>query len=418
MRPLGLALALVSLAGCASSDTTLPDETGDTIDTTIDTGVPGAICADGTWGAIGDPTGAILVRGGGTAGGDGSVDHPVATLAQALALIDAGAAPSIAIGPGSYTANLDFSTGAFSVRGCSAGETTITAADASLPTVALHVGNGDAFELEGVTLDHGHRGLVIDGSGGTVALDDVAITRATRVGLFASGANWLDFHNVDVVNPEPDDQGFGWGAAVVQATRLNWDTGRIDHANGFGVVLDRSPFNVDALVIDTTEALTDGTMGRGMHLQDTGGSITGGSILHSVDTGLFALRPLGVTVMGLVIDTTEAGFANTGDGMVFHDGSIPVPTGLRDAYLVTVQDSTVSNSARMGILLSGQILAILNNNTMGADGMNGAAETTGTGDIGGQNSAQVEGTDAGGYATMDSTQILDVNTTDVATDRL
>lgn len=418
MRLFASALAASVLVGCASSDSRDSSDTIDTHDTSIDTGVVGAVCADGTWGAIGDPTGSILVRGGGTAGGDGSVDRPVATIAQALALIDAGAPRSIAIGPGSYTANLDLAAGGFTVRGCSAGETTITAADASLPTVALHVNGDDHFDLAGLTLDHGHRGLAIDGTQGYVTVDDVAITRATRIGLVATGPLWVALHDVDIPDVAPDDQGYGWGAAFVDVTKVTWDTGRIDHADGFGLVLDRTPFDIDSLVIDTTAALTDGTMGRGIHLQDTGGSITGGSITHSVDTGLFALRPLGVAVMGLVIDTTAAGVAGTGDGMVFHDGLVPPTSGLRDAYLVTVQDCAVSNSARMGILLSGSILAILNSNTMGADGMNGAAQDTGTGDIGGQNSAQVEGTDAAGYWTMDTTSVMNADAADVVTDRL
>lgn len=393
------------LTSCASDDTVELIDTS--IDTSIDdTGDADGPCAGGGWGTIADPDGSVHVRPGGTALASGGKDDPVGTIAQALALIADGAPKVLALGPGTFDANLAL-TGPFEVHGCSADETTVRADDGSLATLTASTAVAQSLVVSGLTLDGGHRGAVLEAEG-TIALRGVTITGASRAGVLASGLGEVVLEDVAVLDVEPDDVGFGWGVTMRGGGSLTVTGGRIEHANGYGLVVDHGVFDVDGLIIDSTEELLDGTFGRGVHVQDAGGSFTNVQISHSKDAGLFALRPLGVTAMGLIIDSTEEGFAGNGDGMVFSDGIDPIPSELRDGFLVTVQDSTITNSARLGMLLSGQILAILNNNEMSSNAGNGYNSY----DVNCQEAATVQGTDLASSWQTDAGVALDLVNTD------
>lgn len=408
----------LALAGCGADsapvDTFDPEDTGlqDTDIDDTDTGPRDGPCADGGWGAITDPANAVHVRGDGSPLGDGTAGAPFASIDDALEQLSDPEVPHLALGPGSYTANLAWDRNLV-LEGCSADETVLRAADGAAPTLSVTLDAGERATIAGLTLQGGHRGLVLD-SDGEVEVHSVRITHATRVGVLARGFGDFLLHDLQVLDVEPDEEGYGWGVALVEPGFFHVVDAEIIEANEYGLLADHAIVDLDNIIIDGTDLGVAGNAGRGMHLQDTGGSVTGGQITASHDAGLFALRPLGFVVMGIIIDGTDLGILPTGDGMVFTDG-LTAPSPFRDAYLVTVQDAVITNSARMGILLSGQILAVLNGNTMSGnhdeDGDNDPSVA-----IGAQNAASCQGTDA--VQTWSPSNVMPLDQNSAPTERL
>jgi hypothetical protein len=355
------------------SDSTETDETdtgstGGDSDTDTASPLTDGPCAQGTWGDI-DPVGAVLIvdpARGGDDGNAGTVQEPLATIAEALRRGRAtGDAYRVGVGAGEFTVNLGFAGGepAATLQGCSPDETTLVAADGAAPVIVAT--NAD-LSVAGVTVRGGTRGVAA--VGGTLVLDDVTVRDNARVGVAVDGT---DARISDSRLDDNDAVGghFGWGLVAV-GSRVVIDGGEVDDNHGFGIVgLDGSSLDISGLEVSGTLSDGDGAFGRGIHIQDSDAVIATSTIAQNVDAGIFALRPLGLLVDHIIIDTTAGGIVGTGDDLVITNG---LDTPATIAYNATVYASTFTNAARCGIIANGVGVFAARNDTTGngwADGI-------------------------------------------------
>ena len=313
-------------------------------------------CEAGDWGAISDPEASIHVQiGGDDASGDGSGLAPFASVAAAVAALPNGGA--IALGPGSYVAGVELAAD-FTIEGCSAAEVTLTAEGSVIRTTGL-------LGLSALTIAGGTSALVAE-NGATLAATGVVIVDAKRVALRVEGEETsATLADVLILATSPDEGAFGWGLAVLggslEAVNLT-----IQDSAEIAFFADAATVTLDGFDIDNTLASPDGSLGRGIHLQnETTASIANGTILNSRDAGLFAVNPIDVNVNGVLIDVIMGALVpgtdelTSGDGVVFTQlGSAPASN-----YNASLTNSEVNCASRAGVLVS-DVTVLLSGNTI------------------------------------------------------
>lgn len=347
-------------AACAADSAPKPDSGAD---------VASPPCGDGTWGAITAPDDAIHVRADGDDAGDGTAEAPLATLAAALDLFRSTGRP-LALGPGEYEAGLSLDhdrDDGFVLEGCGPGEVTLLPADPS--SAVLQVTEATSIRLAGFSTSGGRRALFL-WSGAEVELADVQVVDATRLGILIDGSDTIvamsDVEVHDVV--AEGDVGFG-----VQLTDgvLTMDGGGVWGATGAGVLVATGQITLTDVAVSDTLPLAGGTFGRGLQLQrQAWGAVSGGSFDGNADAGIFAADSYPVEIAATVVSSTAAGTVSstgeaTGDGIVV----CQVEENLDPATVaVTISTTTVTGSARAGILLSA-VSATLDGNTTAGNGL-------------------------------------------------
>lgn len=377
----------IVLAGCA----------GKGADDTADTGPAATAPCSSGWGAISDPDASIHVRSDGDDAGDGSVTSPLATLDAALALSPGGGAKRIAVGPGTYSANLVLAGASMGapgddglvLEGCGVGETTIEAADVTLSVVQASA--VEELEIAGLTLSGGTRTLRID-QGGTTSLVSIEVVGGLRNGVMMDGSYARpDVHAEDLAVSgilADVDGGFGYGIAVQDAL-FTVIGGAVSDTVGVGLfvtghasVVTIADFAVSGVSVDA-----DNRLGRGIHVQNLAtASLTGVVLSGNVDAGLYALGAADVRLTGCLVESTLAGQLDdgtSGDGIVISRGADPVDPS---EFTVDLRDTSVTGSARTGVLLDGVTAAASGNSVSG----NGYS----TDGILAQNGAVTSGTDS------------------------
>ena len=352
---------------------------GDTDSGSGDTGEPDAVspCADGSWGGLTDPALAIHVRIGGDDAADGSANHPVATLEQALALTRvAGAPKGIFIGPGSWTTNLSLAADAgdgtsdndLSVLGCSAGEVNLQPLDTTLPIIKVSAVQNAM--IDGLTLENGRRALWV-WQGAQVAVSRLEIMGSSRVGFVIDGSDTIvNATEVNVSNTASDGGDLGYGISVHYGT-LQMSGGGVMNAEQIGILVDFGHAEFDAVTVQGVTADETGLLGRGIQLQDlSDGNISATSILDASDAGLFVLRPNEVVLSELSISSTSEGAIpgiedTSGDGIVVTRGASNVAPS---TFLINLTANDASACARAGYVLSGVQVNALEGNTWSGNG--------------------------------------------------
>ena len=363
----GLALAL----SCTDKDTTGGD-TGTT--------APAGPCADGGWGAIADPEGAVHVRADGSDDGDGSVDAPVATLDAGLALSRAGGTRPIAVGPGTFDAALvltdDSGDGASDdglvLQGCGSAETVLTgdATDSLIRGVDVQ-----DLVLAGLGFDGGRRTLWLR-AGTTAVVDDLALTGATRLGLVIDGSSTLvDATALTIADTVAETlssgASMGYGVSVDGGTLALRDS-TISGSTGVGILATFANLELDGVTVSDTLAGDDGTLGRGVQLQELSqGVLTSVTLTDHVDAALFATRAVDLQVQDLVITTVAAGVVpghsdTTGDGLVVTQGA----DGDSDPadFTASLHGVSIASTDRAAVVLDG-VTADLDDHTHTDNGL-------------------------------------------------
>ena len=119
-------------------------------------------CADGGWGAIGDPADTIDVQPGGDDTNDGSAEAPLLTLSAALDAARNGT-PRIGVGAGTFEATLDLveSDAGLEIVGCSPDETILVPDVEGEPQIKVTAAVD--ITIASLTLSGGDRGLWVWG---------------------------------------------------------------------------------------------------------------------------------------------------------------------------------------------------------------------------------------------------------------
>lgn len=354
-------------------------------------------CAGGSWGAILEPEASLHVAEGGT--GDGSYEAPLGDLEEALALAAAGTTRRVAVWPGSYTAELyvgpDAADGSqtydgLALEGCSSEEVTVAAVADDRPVIK--VTSARDVRVAGLRLSGGQRGLWVSGAEG-VELADVGIEDALVAGVVFDGPITLvDIQGMEVrdTRAEALDSGeVGYGVVIEEAA-VTWSGGGIWNSTTAGLLVHSGRVTLEDLTVDGTRARSDGSLGRGIHIQGTEPtlSMSGGQITDSVDAGLFALRPSllqlsGVTIRGL--QSGVVGEVTSGDGIAVsgYDDLLPEDGGPNydpAGFVVELDGNTIDGAPRAGIYVENVTADLSGNAATGGDCDVCAYEAAVTGD--------------------------------------
>lgn len=359
-------------------------------------------CADGGWGHI-DPNGVnIHVRADGSdTGGDGSAEHPFASIEQALKITRTlpAAQRHIAVGPGQFSTHLllDRSTDAgLVIQGCGADSVLV----GSSQTPVVDIATSGAVSLAGFALTGGQGALTV--RNGSATIDSVGISQSAGIGLVVSGSG-TSAELSDVTVSDTQGGGCGWGASFTDAT-VRWSGGGVVNATGLGIYADNADISLTDVDVADTSTLADGTLGRGLHAQYSSVEINGGSWPGNHDTSIFLLDPRDSLISnviiifpgaGVIIIFPGAGFVSTGDGIVVKstDGSSSVD----------VFDNTILGAPRAGILIDGAEVTMSGNQ---ADGT-GLYDTWGS-HFYAQHGADVSGPDS--VMTLSGASVLAIGT--------
>ncbi len=382
--------ALLLLPACGDKDDTgpvgdtQPDSPVDTqpdspVDTGPDTDLPTEpaieACSDGTTGFIGDPEASVHVWAGADAGGDGSWGRPFTDLDDALEavrLLDAD--KRIAVWTGEYSANLRMSLDAGDsgtiIQGCGPDEVIIDAEETDTPV--FKVTEAQDVQLEGLCTRGGTRNIQV-WSDATVSLTSVRSTESSEAGLLVHGAASLALlEDVEIQDPIPGDDGFGYGIAIQEGASALIDGGSITGATAVGLFIDdANEIEVVELEISGTLTDADGYYGHGLQVQaDTVAVTLDSSMLYdNQGAGVFVLQGLAFTMTNSMVETTLAAgipdsVETTGDGVVISrgEGNINPAT-----FTASLEDNLIEGSDRAGLLLDG-VTATLTENVLSGNG--------------------------------------------------
>ena len=394
----------LSLLGCSSEgddDSAIDDDDAaddDATDDDDDTGddddssEPGAPpCASGDWGAITDPDNSVHVRvDGSDEDGDGTAANPLATMQAALDVTrEREDHKRIAVGPGVFEtflaiqldpedADPDNTDSGLSIEGCSEDETILVPLDQAAPVVFVH--QATDVRLSGFTIDGGRRALLI-WDGASVDLDFVAVKNSARIGILFGGWETIvaaSHLTVEDTQLEIDDYGveYGYGIAIQEATVELTDSS-VSGSHRVGILVDGAPASLERVLVDGTQPGTDGSLGRGIQIQNVSNAqlidLDIGSITPNSDAGLFSQSTLWLQVENTRVYSTAAadfevggtpcsGEACPGDGIVVNQGGEGNDPAVYSNYLY---DNVVDGAVRAGIVVESVVADVDGNQTTG-----------------------------------------------------
>jgi len=391
--PRASALLILACACAGNHDKLSPAETLDSVDTQSPE-PRDPPCADGTWGAltdpttawdtsgdpVGDPRTAIQVRVDGDDAGDGSLDAPLATLGAALALSrERDSDKVIFVGPGSYddvalsvshNPSADTTDDGLVIAGCR-DEVTLRAPDDD--TTILRVSEAQDVRLYDLGMEGGSRALWI-WQGARVSMARIRVERSGTVGVVMDGVDTLVditdsmISNTAVRRGRP---GVAIGVGVLRA-QVRWSGGGVSGSRQAGVLLagdgTAGALDLRDLTIDDTTADDDGLYGRGLQAQGAVSlSMSGVTISDSVDAGIYMVKTAeasldGVEISGVSVGTIPDETDTTGDAVVFTSDDGSGDSYDPDDFVLTMTDSTLAGYERAGVLLE-RVTATLEGNT-------------------------------------------------------
>ncbi len=325
-------------------------------------------CADGGWGEIEDDlvdTG-LHVQATAEAGGDGTKERPFQTIDDALVSSRAGGAKAILIWPGGYTASLDLGgtlgDDALRIQGCSAAEVVLTAPDSGSPVVK--VSDALDMDLRGLTLSGGRRGLWV-WQGSTITVSNVTAQGNQLVGIVIDGSGTVATLSGIVVSDPVAVSGAGGFGIAVQNASATLSNLVITSATEIGLLIDGGDADVvvDNIEVVGTASREDGTFGRGIRVQERASAVISNAVLtENHDAGIFGLGATSLSLSGIqVTDVRSAEIPGSddtsGDGIVISDSPDQEPY---DAiyFQASLEDATVLSASRVGVLLTGNGLAV------------------------------------------------------------
>ncbi len=286
----------------------------------------------------------------GSGWGDGTLEHPLATIAEAMAA--AGSGGSVVVAAGTYNEIVAFedATAGITVRGRCPELVVVDGAglDPDSPLVYTYGGPGRRWTLGGVAVTNGAYGGVwaLDG---TLVLDTMLISGNQLLGLGVgdSDGGSLEAEGVEITDTLPHNREGGYGLYVIGGSRAEVRDAVIARNQRANVVV-HDPGS-DLTLVDVT--VRDVVPATG---QTVGIDVNGGAAL--VATGLLAEENPGITlevgdgssatVTASVISGARDPDGTGGLGVLVSGGSLLTVDGLAvrdcDAGGVQITDSTVA----------------------------------------------------------------------------
>ncbi len=383
-------LSLLLLVACgdkddSSADTSAPpdspgdsgpDSPADSGDSEPDTSEPAiTACLDGTTGFITQPELAVHVWSDAAPDGDGSWAYPFTSVTEALeATRTLKGDKRIAVWTGDYVENLQLSKDAGDdgtvIQGCSADEVVLSASDPTVPVLLIN--EAQDVEVSGLCTHGGTRNIQLWGDSST-SLANLLVTGSSEVGVVVhGGATFASLSEVEVVDPQPTKDGFGYGIAIQQGASATIEGGRISGATAAGVLVDDAmDITLDGVTIEGTLADAAGAYGHGVLVEaDTlMVAVERSEITDSQGGGVLVLQGLGFTMNDCtVLDTLSATIPDspdtTGDGVVVSRGE---GNGNPASFEASLGGNLIEGSARAGLLLDG-VTATVSGNTLSGSG--------------------------------------------------
>ncbi len=357
---------LLLLASCAnklpsSSDTGRDDDTGPAASSTAD-----GPCTDGGWGSLGsdEASRALVVDVDGDDANDGTIDAPLASLAEALSRVDDGASPVVLVGPGRFDTVAALNVGGgldvpVTIAGCGADAESGTVLVGTDADPVLDAFNSDV-SLRDVHIEGGRRSLQLWG-GGTAQVERVSIAGPVRTGIVVQGSDTI-LAEVTITDPVAEMAAAADGSTTLLGMGLSVDRAiveirsvRLENATGIAMLAEESNLDIQGLSVSGVSADSDGRLGRAVQLQGRCvGTLSALDLREVVDAGLFIIDPEGLSITDSHIQTAtgatfegDDGIAESGDGVVVLQSG-----GLDPASLtVAITSTTVKGAVRAGIIL-------------------------------------------------------------------
>jgi hypothetical protein len=352
-------LLFLALVACADKDAVDSSETA----VVSDSGTPPAPPCDGGWGFItADPELAVHVRSDGDDTADGSAATPVASLEMAVELAKDKARP-IAVGPGTFptAVSLYGAAAGMSIQGCSPEETVLEASNPEAPV--LDINGADMVSVAGFAVVGGNIGIKVWGEGAdNFDASNILVDGSSAAGISVNGGV-CSLTDIIIVNLTAADEGYGYGIASVGSTVSLTDVS-VAGAISAGIVASGGSVDFNAVTVANTATLADGSLGRGVQLQQyTSGTVNGLTLDGNADAGLFTMRSA-VSGSNLTITNTASAKCDgcevdTGDAAVFTRGDENTDPS---NYQISLTEVTIDQADRTGMLFSG-VTATLGNVT-------------------------------------------------------
>ena len=301
--------------------------------------------------------------------GDGSLEAPVRTLGEGLALARASQAGYVLVYDGAYPAASQqptFTLGPgdndLAIVGCGS-DTVVTGGDPQRPVFEI-AGDVGGVAIQNLAVEGGRRAIVIrDGAGATgpIGLQGVVVRDSRRLAIsVADVGTRAILRDVFVDEVEADADGsLGYGIHVADAAVVNLETVTINLATRAGLVIDGTGFGINGLTVMLTRPV-DGFLGRGVHLQNNAnGTWTTGVVQGNFDAGVFLFRTGGVQLEGVEVSDTfladvegEPG-VQAGAGLVATSNLFVDPGDPIEPRQLGLQGCTFADNARLGVLVEG-----------------------------------------------------------------
>ena len=302
-------------------------------------------------------------------GGDGSMEAPVGTLGEGLALARASQAGYVLIYDGSYPASDQQPTFTLGpgdddlvIVGCGV-DTEIESGSPLVPVFEI-AGDVGGVQIRNLSVEGGRRAVLIrDGAGADapITLDRVTVRDSRRLGVsVADVGTRAILREVTVQTVEADADGsLGYGVHLADAAAVILQQVSIVEATRAGLVIDGTGFGISGLRVRDTRP-RDGFLGRGVHLQNNANGIwSGGLVEGNADAGVFLFRPGPVEIADVEITTTalsdiegEPG-ATSGAGLVATSNLFVDPGNPVEPRPLALTGCTFADNARLGALVEG-----------------------------------------------------------------
>ncbi|MCK6521446.1 hypothetical protein L6R49_08385 [Myxococcota bacterium] len=293
-----------------------------------------------------DPAGVMVRVDGSDDEGDGSEERPYQTLARAHMT----GATNISLGPGEFAGSYDFGySETFSLTGCGPGETFIVADESVQPAIDIE---SLYLTLRGFTARGGTVGLSIFGPR-ELTLEQVDVEESFNIGITLNTALDATLRHINISNIQPSSAMDSTGVSLVNIEALDvQDLSVRSMAAGIGILTGGAAGTFQR--VDVSEI-----NGVGAHLNSSSITWTGGSVTNIQGIGIAVSSPGERTFNNLTVSDITPGDRGSGDGIgVWTSGSDPI-----ESRVLRINNSTVTNTARAGVIVSNTI-GDLNGNTV------------------------------------------------------
>ena len=344
-------------------------------------------CGEGTWGALPVDADTLYVASGG--GGDGTADSPFATITAAMQAWSPG--HWIAVAAGTYVENLVLGPEQDGLRiaGRCSDKVVVDGSGAEdQPTVLVVGGEGDVFELAGLGITGGDRGVVLEGGALSGTGLDLAANRRGAVYAWEPQGEpgSLSFTDTRIADGVPiDGEPFsGSGISLGYGKSLALSDVVVEGNHTFGVAVGDEPAGggptaVLERVRFTANLASDGGDGSdyGYALLVQYGATVQASDCVFEDNEGYAVATLDA---GSTVELTGGSISGTRSGA---QGSGGIGIGVTSSAELDASDTTIADSEAAGIAVDSRGKAVLDGVTISGpiqpDGVSlGLSLSTGT----------------------------------------